>query len=400
MLSPSRECYPIRFERNDESSWQLILAAGSVHGITAGAEFTIFLLSNTALQEQTALVTVVESARAFTSVLHIPSGFTLTQPSVAVQTRAGRKEDLCLYVHPQDTFHNLFRSACESKYRSQYCLDNITIVDNPGHAHLGVRVSTTRNKVIFDMRDERTTSFGFKHQFDAVDADVDMVALVLGRAAHFYRTLNRVNGEPRVTGLVRVGFYRLQKSGVVNDSSQVGPNLCRNGMIDFLIDEAASYGLEIVNESSLNLYAYLFYFDPSDLSISESTFITMWQSLNYYPSAPCYKTRDAFGEYKLGVLLNKKGGKLTVGYDSGGIPPFSYHLRMDQDMVFGFIKLFVSTNAIDLSSFRQDTPFLSTLGMDDRAGTVNETKLSGGGLNEIWDSSLISIIQRRYSERP
>ncbi|KDR74092.1 hypothetical protein GALMADRAFT_141828 [Galerina marginata CBS 339.88] len=368
VLPASPECYPIRLETNDESP-RLILEAGSAHGVTVGAEFTAFLRSDTALRQQTAVVSV-ERTMAFTSVLRIPPGFTFTEESIAVQTRAGRKEDLRLYVNPGDKFRDLFKVACESTENSQYCLDNITIVGHPNDAHLSARCE---KKVIFEMKDERATSFGFKRQFDAVD--VDTVASVLGAACHFYRTLNRENNGPGVARCIQVQFYELQgfdgfEFRPDNTLSPIEPDLYRNGVVDLVVDETACapYGLKITNNSMLDLYAYLFYFDLTDLSI-----------------ASYYETPAACGNYKPDFPLKKMGGTLTIGYGCGGVTPFSFELSKGQDVDVGFVKLFVSTMAIDLSRFRQDSPFSSTRTMTHWPGRPNEA----------WDSILISVIQRR-----
>ena len=152
---PYRDCYPIRFERTgNSSSSQLILEAGLTHGITEGAEFTVFLERDTAFLQQTAVVTVA-SVMAFTSVLHYPLDFNLDQPSIAMLTQVGRKEDFRLYVPPKDPFRNLFKLVCESRYGSEFCLDNITLGNNPGDAHLAA--SRKGNEVIFDLMDVRAT---------------------------------------------------------------------------------------------------------------------------------------------------------------------------------------------------------------------------------------------------
>jgi hypothetical protein len=48
-----------------------------------------------------------------------------------------------------------------------------------------------------------------------------------------------------------------------------GPDLNIDGVIDFIVDEKAMYGIRIVNDTAEPLYPYLFYFDNTDFSISE-----------------------------------------------------------------------------------------------------------------------------------
>lgn len=76
---------------------------------------------------------------------------------------------------------------------------------------------------------------------------------------------------------------------------------------------------------------------------------------------------------------------LTIGYGAGGGVPYCYFLRENQDIDIGHLKLFLSTEHIDLSHVPQHSPFVSHLG----AVTIsNKTR-------QIWDTILIPVVQRR-----
>jgi hypothetical protein len=52
----------------------------------------------------------------------------------------------------------------------------------------------------------------------------------------------------------------------------IGENLNKEGVITVSVEENAKYGFKITNSSAVDLFASLFYFDASDLSISALNF--------------------------------------------------------------------------------------------------------------------------------
>ena len=76
---------------------------------------------------------------------------------------------------------------------------------------------------------------------------------------------------------------------------------------------------------------------------------------------------------------------LTIGYGAGGGVPYCYFLRENQDIDIGHLKLFLSTEYIDLSHVPQRSPFVPHRDI----GPVTDKTTS------TWDTILIPIIQRR-----
>jgi hypothetical protein len=78
---------------------------------------------------------------------------------------------------------------------------------------------------------------------------------------------------------------------------------------------------------------------------------------------------------------------LAVGYGTGDELPFMFTLKEDQDEEFGFFKLFLSTEYVDLSDIKQPSPFVST-----RSLVRTETSIS------TWDSILVAVALRRVEK--
>jgi hypothetical protein len=83
-------------------------------------------------------------------------------------------------------------------------------------------------------------------------------------------------------------------------------------------------------------------------------------------------------------------GSLAIGsHGASGSVPFSYYLRDGQDVDVSFLKLFLSTKQVDLSSIPQNSPF------DDEHRYVVQVEPKP---KVVWDTILITIIQRRAAK--
>ena len=76
---------------------------------------------------------------------------------------------------------------------------------------------------------------------------------------------------------------------------------------------------------------------------------------------------------------------LLIGYGAGGAPS-RYTLKEDQTLDVGYIKLFISTHAVDLSSIPQLSPFHS----EARNVVSQMSRLPP----PVWDVITVAVIQR------
>jgi len=144
----------------------------------------------------------------------------------------------------------------------------------------------------------------------------------------------------------------------------IGPNLNRENIIDLQVQSDKMYGMKIINNSDMALYPSLFFFDSSDLSIT-----------SYYQPPIGAKVDPP-------LLPNSS---VTIGYGDGGGVPYCYFLRENQDIDIGHLKLFLTTEYVDLSHVPRHSPFVPHR---DIGAVTNKT-------TEIWDTILIPVVQRR-----
>src|SRR6266446_2884031 len=100
-------------------------------------------------------------------------------------------------------------------------------------------------------------------------------------------------------------------------------------------------------------------------------------------SVPYYEPSSTAGQFTPDVPLPKNGGVLTIGYGSGGAPAQTFYLRSGQNLDVGFLKIFLSTKPVDLSSIAQSSPFEMT-----RSSALLARTNEGA-----WGTMLILVVQ-------
>jgi hypothetical protein len=90
---------------------------------------------------------------------------------------------------------------------------------------------------------------------------------------------------------------------------------------------------------------------------------------------------------------------VTIGFGAGSGVPYCYSLRKNQDIDIGHLKLFLSTEYVDLSHVPQHSPFVSVPRPSPFA-SVPHLGAVGNKSRLIWDTILIPVVQRRSNSPP
>ncbi|KAF8752569.1 Caspase domain [Rhizoctonia solani] len=127
--------------------------------------------------------------------------------------------------------------------------------------------------------------------------------------------------------LVSLEFYKLNFTGEYTDGVPIlvpeDEDLNSDGIVDIVTSTEDYYGIKIVNRSTLDLYAYLFDFSATDLSITQKA-IPILSSKQHNPTLA-------------------GNTSLTIGYGRGGQFPLMFELNEAQNNDINLFKLFVST---------------------------------------------------------
>ncbi|KZV73851.1 hypothetical protein PENSPDRAFT_732580 [Peniophora sp. CONT] len=180
--------------------------------------------------------------------------------------------------------------------------------------------------------------------YRTTQADARLVQPVLRAAARFPWHLRRKRGHGRLRSNVVVQVFKTEEDEFGDYDADlrlpfkaVGGDLLSDGRVKVVADRKTPYGIHVTSKFNVPLHIWAFYFDCSDLSITE-----------YYKPA-------VSGEQAEPSLPAR--GTITLGYGASGGRPYRYYLREDTKEDIGFIRLFVSTEYIDLSHIQQVSPF-------------------------------------------
>jgi hypothetical protein len=220
--------------------------------------------------------------------------------------------------------------------------------------------------------------------------EIDKIYPVLDAAPHFFWHLRRESSD-KSSPFVKLEAWKLSKARMASRRKPFGENLYRDGLIHITINtDGASpdyYGYKIENVTETNLYIWMFSFNVLDLSIRENSYLRFISpaALTKLCSGLIHKPSFA-GETPDPCL--KARGILPVGYGSSGTAPRIFSLSEGLDIDVTFLKLFVSTIYIDLSSI-EAAPGFSAHRKDSEANFG----LSGGE----WNTVCVPVIQKRRS---
>ncbi|KAH7921893.1 hypothetical protein BV22DRAFT_1131903 [Leucogyrophana mollusca] len=348
-----------------------IMEAGAAHGIADGARFDVY-------KERSALAGMVPlghlvavQVSAFQTTLDVNPGAArvdLGHEGFVVQTHAGVSEIFRVNIAQEEPLISVSDQLVTGSRDTASILSKALLV---GKSEADLGVAYEEGRVVFNILDVSVNRFGLARLPFHVKPLVAEVRQVIEAAAHYYWHLRRSSHATALQQKIEFEFIKLIPSEDDFDDylqpimNPEGPNLIRDNLADLAVDGESIYGVKIVNKSEVPLFPSLFYFDNSDFSIT-----------------PYYQPPTSGG--KVDAPL-PPGESLTIGYGSGGAAPIRIYMRDGQDIDVGFLKLFLSTEPVDLTHVSQKTPF--------------EAHRSAGGTitddHPRWETILTTVVQRR-----
>ena len=268
----------VRGEISSEMDLRIILEAGAAQGITVNSRMAVYasnLLETSGTSNPCLGYLTVTSVGSFTSILGIPSDTTqqFRPPARSFQVycllESPASQKIALYSKNKFWLNKIFSLKQQNKLR-------ITIVDDVKRCDLELVVIS--RKVYFDRHHDVliTPHIGARISHTIDLGDESAIREVVKSFSRFYRHLTRTSS----VNLRNVWMeLNLLKQKISDDFSRKSPlliptgrNLIADEPATIVVDEQARLGMTIFNQTDQHLYPYLFYFDPTDLTISMSIF--------------------------------------------------------------------------------------------------------------------------------
>lgn len=265
------------------------LEAGNMLGVTADAKFRLYAEKD--LNSQCLGVASVKSPEDIgaQSTILLPELASTELPSgraYAVWTWLDKDHDFRVCISGPSKLSEEFGRV--EQYRENHRTHGkrgIALVTTVQLPEILATMQDDDAPIVFATTDKFCVVNGFGTMPMTIPCDFDSIIPVISRAADFYWHLRRTSSDATLSAAVKLKCYELKETSEYDQESLElilaadGNNLVTDRTADDGVDgtievsiteEELRYGFEIESTTGVPLYAALFYFDMSDLSISAS----------------------------------------------------------------------------------------------------------------------------------
>lgn len=262
-----------------------MLECGDAFGITLNSQFDVYKSNN--LESLPIGILTARSISAFSARCEVASNvpdlpLSSSGTAYALQTRADTMTGIRLSIAGDPLFLDIIALVRDEM---KHGLRIRLVVEDASPPPDIALVNNGDNTVAFDINDKLCRDWGMTQMYYPVHLDTstassrasfnEKVLTILRSAADFYFHLGRypTYGGLRRSGIVRLEAYELQEGWVGDDwgmaEKEPQRNLIQQNALSVYDEDETVFGFKVVNDSHVPLYAALFFFDMSDLSISE-----------------------------------------------------------------------------------------------------------------------------------
>ncbi|KAK7460550.1 hypothetical protein VKT23_009270 [Stygiomarasmius scandens] len=339
------------------------IEAGHVQGVTDGTRFAIYSEQDRSSPSIGELVSV--RSNVYSSILEqINDTQNIPSPAWALQTQVGDIVLVNVALALPDLYDSIIKKV-ESLRRIAPILIKRHVEDEEHDYVFAVTKDT--EKATFYLTDEICRKNKLTRLPHSEPLDVDRIHFIIIHAGEFFWALQHPSeSNPQLLNDITLESYELIREGY--RLKPTGSDLNIGGQITVLAGDDIRYGFKVTSKHSRPLYAWLFSFNMSDLSID----------IVYKPNLS--KSPDSC----LGAL----NGELEIGYGAGGSQPQSFYLPSGMDADVTYLKLFLTTEHVDLSRLERPSPF----GVPETSGRASRPNPVP---SQVWGTILVPIIQKR-----
>ncbi|CAE6432958.1 unnamed protein product [Rhizoctonia solani] len=154
-------------------------------------------------------------------------------------------------------------------------------------------------------------------------------------------------------------------------STSFAPNTFVSGGVVEITVGSSLYGFNLQCDSRIRspLYVRMFYFDATDFSMNDM-----------------FGHNAATGEYIPDIL---PGGQLLIGDGIDGGAPIRFNLSSGQEVELGYMKVFWSTQPLELDHLKQKSAFTM------RSGDMRGAEVVRDVAADKWGTACLALILRK-----
>ncbi|KAF7348381.1 hypothetical protein MSAN_01792100 [Mycena sanguinolenta] len=389
----------------------LTVCAGDILGITRGTEFAVYSSKMFTINSTLLGTFVVTATGGTTSSLQCTeAAFKSVEQNSAVASPAAHcQSQFSVHVADESIRSCVEVAVVEENPEDQYGRPQLSHDASADNTDLILRCSGTDEISFFHPPLSEVGKLGLERLHYTLPLNPSRIRRVLRTAAHFFKYLRHVPQQSLLCSNVEVHLCELEETdryekGLtgIRREMRAKPRLNpgKFGELEVkaakpkaAITTAPAYGIELVNKSGINLFAWAFFFDCSTLEIRQY-----------------YEPRVAKGTAMVDPTLPKQDGPepcepwpVALNFRNGGGDLLRLQLYDQQSLDVGFLRIFLSTRYLGggLSSITQTSPFKYVDGL--WRGEHKTTRLRGarspdeqrdGDRLDIWDVITIPLVQR------
>ncbi|CAE6447432.1 unnamed protein product [Rhizoctonia solani] len=248
-------------------------------------------------------------------------------------------------------------------------------------------LDATKAEVIFHLCHSIAEQFGTKRLQQRKPARREAVEIVLFAAARWRWHLHRKNSNGRLLPGVSMSMLKLANYShtsipvdylpepelmhvthlAQSGSNQASPSLMVDDVVELSVDSSL-YGFHLQSTINSPVYVRMFYFDASDFSIS-----------------------DMFGHNTANsenISDISSGGQLLIGDGADGGSAIRFKISSGQRIELGYMKVFWSTQPLELDYIKQKSAF------DLKVGEMRAAEKFKSVKDERWGTACLALILR------
>ncbi|CAE6447187.1 unnamed protein product [Rhizoctonia solani] len=207
-----------------------------------------------------------------------------------------------------------------------------------------------------------------EHRKPAIRKEVEVVLFAAAHWRWHLQRTNASNAQNMTMSLLKVAT-RMRPKAPRDYLKEPESVVMKDGVAQLVVESTALHGLKLQNNVNSPLYVRLFYFDPNNFSIGDM-----------------FGHNAGNGEVPPNITPR---GQLLIGDGADGGSPLKFGISSSNEVELGYMKVFWSTEPLELDEMKQKSAF--QLGL----GEFRGINLDSDSSDSKWGTECLAVVFRR-----